>query len=107
MNKFNLDMLCIKEWVYVLDKNNLEGALLSSKQYYQNEILVKEVLRDLDEGGRKNDLKGFEIPKGVYLTAEAFTIDNNMLTPTMKMKGNEIKKRYAAEIEKMYKNGAK
>ena len=95
------------ECVTFLSQKGIDVTKDNVEQYYQNEILVKEVLRDLDEVGRKNDLKGFEIPKGVYLTAEAFTIDNNMLTPTMKMKGNEIKKRYAAEIEKMYKNGAK
>ena len=56
----------------------------------------------MDKVGRSNDLKGFEIPKGVYLTAEKFSIENNMLTPTMKLKTNDIMKRYKAEIEKMY-----
>ena len=72
------------------------------QKYYSNEELIKEVLKDMDQVGRSNDLKGFEIPKRVYLTAEQFSIDNNMLTPTMKLKTVEIMKRYKKEIEKMY-----
>ena len=50
-----------------------------------------------------NDLKGFEIPKVVYLSKESFSADNNLSTPTMKLKHAEIKKKFAKEIEEMYK----
>ena len=52
--------------------------------------------------GRDNEFKGFEIIKKVYLTNEMFTIENEMMTPTMKLKRNEAKKRYLNEIKKLY-----
>lgn len=40
-----------------------------------------------------------EIAK-IVVTKDAWTIDNNMMTPTMKVKRNEVEKRYAALLEK-------
>jgi len=48
---------------------------------------------------------GLEKIKKVHLTAEAFSIENDLLTPTMKIKRNIARKAYAAQIEKMYENG--
>ena len=73
------------------------------EEYYDKEILKKEILKDLDNIGRKNDLKGFEIPKAVYLSKESFSAENNLSTPTMKLKHAEIRKKFAKEIEEMYK----
>ena len=70
--------------------------------HYENSDLKKEILRDLDKMGRDNEFKGFEIIKKVYLTNEMFTIENEMMTPTMKLKRNEAKKRYLNEIKKLY-----
>ena len=53
--------------------------------------------------GRKNDLKGFELVKQIYITKEPFTIENNLLTPTLKIKSSEVRKKYAKEIEEMYR----
>ncbi|KAJ2741481.1 medium-chain fatty acid-CoA ligase faa2, partial [Coemansia sp. BCRC 34301] len=36
--------------------------------------------------GRKNDLKGFEIPKNLFLESTPFSVENNVLTPTFKVK---------------------
>ena len=90
------------ECVKFLKEKGIETTKEEVENFYKNEILIKEIFRDMDKVGRSNDLKGFEIPKGVYLTAEKFSIENNMLTPTMKLKTNDIMKRYKAEIEKMY-----
>jgi len=37
------------------------------------------------------------------LSLEPWTIDNGLLTPTLKMKRARILERYAAEMEQMYK----
>ncbi len=37
------------------------------------------------------------------MTADAFTVENNLLTPTMKLKRNDTKIKYSAELEALYK----
>ena len=43
-----------------------------------------------------------EKPGDIFMTAEAFTIENDLLTPTFKLKRNVCKKVYQAEIDVMY-----
>lgn len=44
----------------------------------------------------------YEIPKNIFLTATKFTVENGMLTPSMKLRRTGIKKAFAAEIEKLW-----
>lgn len=41
--------------------------------------------------------------KDVYLHPEMFSVENNLLTATMKLKRNEIKNYFRKEIDTMYK----
>ena len=68
----------------------------------ENKNIQDEILRDCDELGRKNDLKGFELPKKIKLIKEPFSLENNLLTPTLKLKGKKIKMKYSEEIKNMY-----
>lgn len=52
-----------------------------------------------------NKFNGLEKIKKVFLTAEPFSMDNDLLTPTMKIKRNIARKLFAPQIEKMYENG--
>lgn len=64
------------------------------KKYF--DTLIKET--------RKSEkLSGLEVPKGIFCTDEEFTVENDLLTPTFKLKRNEAKKKYYAQIKKMYK----
>lgn len=50
-------------------------------------------LQDFIRIGRRAGLKSFELPKDVYLTLSPFTIDQGLLTPTLKTKvRGEIRK---------------
>ena len=73
------------------------------EKYFDNILLKKKILEDMEIIGRKNDLKGFELVKQIYITKEPFTIENNLLTPTLKIKSSEVRKKYAKEIEEMYR----
>ena len=92
-----------KECVNFLQKNNKDATNENIESFYNDQYLKTEILNDMDKIGRKYDLKGFEIPKKIYLSKEDFTIENNMMTPTMKLKYNEIKKKYINELEELYK----
>ena len=48
--------------------------------------VCKAVQKLLDGHGRENGLKGFENVKAVYLTTELFSVENDCMTPTFKMK---------------------
>ncbi len=45
---------------------------------------------------------GFEVVKKLHLTMTPFTIENNSLTPTLKIKRHVAKKMYIDVINKMY-----
>ena len=50
----------------------------------------------------ENKLSSLEKPKDIYLTLEAFSIENNILTPTFKLKRNIGREVYKAQIDTMY-----
>ena len=56
----------------------------------------------MEKIGRQSGLKGFEIVRKIYLTKEAFSIQNKQMTPTFKIKRNEIKNVYINIIKSLY-----
>ena len=44
-------------------------------------------------------------PEQVSLEAELWSVENNLLTPTFKLKRNEAKKKYLRQIDAMYAQG--
>lgn len=69
---------------------------------YENEDVKKELLKALTTYGKQNDLKGFEQFRAIYLTSDEFTVDNDLLTPTFKLKRETAKKHYQSQIDTMY-----
>ncbi|KIW30055.1 uncharacterized protein PV07_05832 [Cladophialophora immunda] len=68
---------------------------------------VKEaVLRDLDKCGRKKKFAGYERVKSFKLMLEPFTIENELLTPTLKLKRPVAVKRFRALLDDLYKEDA-
>ena len=51
-----------------------------------------------------NGLKGFELVKKIKLIDEPFSIENNLITPTLKLKRTELKKKFYTDILKLYLN---
>ncbi|KAF5736849.1 Long chain acyl-CoA synthetase 7 [Tripterygium wilfordii] len=60
------------------------------------------VLADMDAIGREAQLRGFEFAKAVTLVPEPFTLENGLLTPTMKVKRPQAKEYFAKAISNMY-----
>ncbi|KAI8388623.1 uncharacterized protein BYT42DRAFT_490961 [Radiomyces spectabilis] len=69
---------------------------------YTSTNVKKELLKTLNDFGKQSDLKGFELIRSVHLTADEFTIDNDLLTPTFKLKREVAKKVYEKQISEMY-----
>ena len=72
------------------------------KNYFEDPDLIKDILKTIDTYSRQNGLKGFEIVKKLYLSKEPFSIDNNLITTTLKIRRHIAKKHFLKEIQKMY-----
>jgi len=90
------------ETIDFLKSINVEADFDNLHTHLNNDALKKEILKDLETLGRTNGAKGFEIVKNVHLILDEFTEDNNLLTPTKKVKRNEVKSKYQKEITEMY-----
>ncbi|KAK9324695.1 eukaryotic long-chain fatty acid CoA synthetase (LC-FACS) [Lipomyces orientalis] len=63
------------------------------------------VLRDLDRIARQANLHGYERVKNLVLKIDPFNIENDLLTPSLKVKRPQTVECYRAEIDKMYAEG--
>lgn len=73
----------------------------------KNPNVQKAVQKMLDIQAKKNNMKGFEHVKKVYISFEPFTPDNDMLTPTFKIRRRDVYKRYKPILDEMYQEGPK
>ena len=62
---------------------------------------------DMNRLSVENKFSGLEKPKDIFLTLDAFSVENNILTPTYKIKRNIAREIFKEEITKMYENLAK
>ncbi|KAJ3443529.1 long-chain-fatty-acid--coa ligase [Anaeramoeba flamelloides] len=73
------------------------------EEYCKNEDNIKRFEKEIRELALKNKLKGFEIPKKIYLEHVPFTIESNLLTDTQKLKRFQLTKKYEQIIEELYR----
>ena len=59
-------------------------------------------MSEIEEFSRLRKLNSLEKPREIYIAQEAFSVDNDLLTPTFKLKRNVGKKVYQAQIDTMY-----
>ncbi|KAI8085806.1 uncharacterized protein B0P05DRAFT_570009 [Gilbertella persicaria] len=62
------------------------------------------VLEQITKVGKKAELRGFEQAKAIYLESEPFAIENDLLTPTFKVKRPQAKKYYESQIAQLYES---
>ncbi|KAH0480201.1 MAG: uncharacterized protein KVP18_003051 [Porospora cf. gigantea A] len=63
---------------------------------------IRFVLKEIELLHQKSDLKGYERIRNVHMTTQAFSLENNMITPTMKLVRHRIARFYASEINGLY-----
>ena len=97
----------LNDCVEFLKTNKAMGEVNYDEINYEdlcgNKIIEKEILNDCEIIGKKMGLKGFEIPKKIRIIKEAFSLDNNLMTPTLKLKTKNIKIKYNNDLLEMYK----
>jgi long-chain acyl-CoA synthetase len=120
----NVLKLCphiIQSWVYgkstenyvvaliVLDSHqttklasDLKIEVVEPKDLLSNESLIQFLLKEIETTCRNSKLATFEIPKKILLTYDIFTIDNGMLTVTMKAMRSNIRKNWESKVAMLY-----
>ncbi|KAG8592113.1 hypothetical protein GDO81_000411 [Engystomops pustulosus] len=96
--------------IVVPDPDNVINWAKKKKFNFSYEELCKNkdfknvVLEDLLKLGKEAGLKTFEQVKDIALHPEMFSIQNGLLTPTLKAKRPELRKYFQAQIEELYAN---
>lgn len=65
--------------------------------------LKAAVMKEMETAAKECGLKGFEKVKDIYLESQPFSVENDMLTPTLKIKRHNARKKYEAQIQALYK----
>ena len=60
------------------------------------------MLSELTSTGRLAKLKGFEIIKALHVDAVEFSVDNDLITPTFKLKRPQLLKYYKDTVDALY-----
>jgi long-chain acyl-CoA synthetase len=87
------------------------------KKWYKQEIgkdvdfeeIIKDpatnkfILADLQRMGKENKLNSIEQVKSIHLESQPFTVENGLLTPTLKSKRPQLRLKYKETIKDLYK----
>ena len=85
--------------VYGDGKKYLVALIVPSKDFLNQKEKINKVVNDIN-----NNLTVVEKIKKFHLIDENFSIENGLLTPTMKVKRNKVISKYKNILESFYKN---
>ncbi|KAJ5105117.1 hypothetical protein NUU61_002464 [Penicillium alfredii] len=81
-----------------IDATDLEAI----KTALGDDKIRRTVLRDLERVAKKHKLAGYERVRNCALRLEPFTVENNLLTPTLKLKRPPTTKAYRQLLDQLY-----
>jgi long-chain acyl-CoA synthetase len=84
-------------WFSLAKEHNLDGFDHDS---LNNKALHNDIMKRLR--GLLHDFPAYAKIRRVYLTLEAWTVENDLMTPTMKIKRPKVIARHQADIDHMY-----
>jgi long-chain acyl-CoA synthetase len=87
---------------WVAKQNDDSLAKRSFQELCQSSQLNEAIMSDIKRLSSEKGLHGFEIPKAVHLESSLFTAENDLVTPTFKLKRDKLKGKYERQIADMY-----
>ncbi|XP_071829175.1 long-chain-fatty-acid--CoA ligase 1-like isoform X2 [Apostichopus japonicus] len=69
-----------------------------------DERVKTEILSEIKTAGENAKLLGFEKVKSIHIVAELFSVENGLLTPSMKSKRPVIEKTFKEQLDNLYNN---
>lgn len=79
---------------------------LSFAEICRGESLRDELMSEVLKLSKENGLMGFETVRAVHVDPNPFTTENDLVTPTFKLKRQKAREYYEKEIADMYANVA-
>jgi len=86
----------------VLEKIASEIGISSNPEDIVSNDEIQNIITGKIESYLKNKYGGYEIPRKYIFITEDFTLENGMLTQTMKLKRRSVQKKYKEQIEGLY-----
>ena len=96
---FEILFLSFNNMPHIITSIYISGVLDNISKRYKN-ISEEEVQQEIDKINK--NLSKIEKIKKFIIIKDQFTIENNMMTPTLKLKRYKIIKKYQIELEKLY-----
>lgn len=87
-------------WAKASADGNLEN--LSFEQLCRSEVLSGELMSEVLKLSKENGLHGFETVRAIHVEPKPFTTENDLVTPTFKLKRQKARDYYEKEIVDMY-----
>ena len=78
----------------------LAGA--SFPQICQSDSLQKAILQDIQRLSQESGLHGFETVRAIHVITSPFSVENDLMTPTFKLKRQKIRDEYERVIDDLY-----
>jgi long-chain acyl-CoA synthetase len=98
-NKKFLSALIVPDYDVVCQALGIVGTVEAASKNTQVQALIQQDISQLSSG-----LSGYETIKKFVLIPKEFSIEGNELTPTLKLRRQEINKKYQNDIQSMYDN---
>nr|KAF6445767.1 hypothetical protein HJG63_000233 [Rousettus aegyptiacus] len=80
-------------------KRGIEGTYA---ELCTNKELKKAILEDMVKLGKESGLHSFEQVKAIHIHSDMFSVQNGLLTPTLKAKRPELREYFKKQIEELY-----
>lgn len=98
-------VLVVPEFGAVAEHLHERGMDVPDRKHMANSEDVKRLIES-EVQKYSREWRSYERPRAVQLVSEEWSTDNEMLTPTMKLKRNNIIKNYQDQLENMYRRHA-
>ncbi|XP_010181666.1 PREDICTED: long-chain-fatty-acid--CoA ligase 6 isoform X3 [Mesitornis unicolor] len=80
-------------------KRGFDGAYA---ELCKNKELQQAIMEDMVRLGKESGLHSFEQVKAIYIHSDMFSVQNGLLTPTLKAKRPELRDYFKKQIEELY-----
>ncbi|KAI0181435.1 acetyl-CoA synthetase-like protein [Hypoxylon sp. FL1284] len=86
----------------ILKKTVASGDIEAIKVAARDPRVLKAFMKHLDTISKQHKFNGYERVRNCLLDFEPFTVENELLTPTLKLKRPQTVKKFKADIDRMY-----